>query len=409
MRLSIIAVTILVPSAASAGGYLIPSAAPREVGLGQAAVADQSGPEAVFLNTAGLAGQEGLCIGLAAEYLSNRTDWSDPGLGSASLEGQTNTPVGLAVSLGGKLSNGMGWGVGVGFGVPAGGSLVWPDGWAGQESIQSVKQQIFGFGGGVALQPIPYLKLGVSFVRFQATEEIHQSVNFLDHYGDAGLAMSGGANSFGLATEIKVPQVPLTFGVTYSHSAEIPLEGEAHFESVPPAYTTLLHDQGVSEKRIIPNVFTIGAAFEAMPGLTLMAGYEFERWSSYESDVFVGDSGFTVEVPRHYNDAHVIRAAGEYEKPSFAPQLTLRGGILRSISDQPADTLAPSLTDASSWAVSVGGGYNVMPNLRLDLGYQHAFFDEVTASPMATFPGTYNTAVDIISLGVSWRMDIASK
>src|SRR5262249_56863644 len=125
---------ILVPSAALAGGYLVPSAAPREVGLGQAAVAAQEGPEAVFLNTAALSGQEGLAIGIAGEALNNRTDWSDPTLGSAS-QSQTNTPVGVAISYGDKLDGGTAWGVGVGFGVPAGGSLAWPKGCAGHDAI----------------------------------------------------------------------------------------------------------------------------------------------------------------------------------------------------------------------------------------------------------------------------------
>jgi long-subunit fatty acid transport protein len=406
MRTSIIAATILVPAAAHAGGYLIPSAAPREVALGQAAVADQTGSEAVFLNTAALAGQEGLGIGVAAEWLSNRTDWSDPNLGSASLEGQFNTPVGVAITLGGRTASGMGWGVGVGFGVPAGGSLVWPTGWQGREAIQSVKQQVFAFGGGVALQPTPYLKLGVNFVRFQAAEELHQSLNYLTHFGDAGLSIAGGGNGFGVGVEVKIPTAPLTLAATYNHKAELDLEGEAHFEAVPPAYSTVLQDQAVTGKIIIPHVFVVGAAYEVIPNLKLMGNYEFENWSVYTDDTFIGSSGFTVSVPRNYNDAHVIRAAGEYQKVPSLPQLTVRAGVLRSISDQPRDTLSPSLTDASSWAVSLGGGFNINPSLRLDVGYQHAFFDDVTADPMSeAFQGTYSTQVDIFSLGLHWRSD----
>lgn len=405
MRTLIIAITILVPAAASAGGYLVPSASPREVGLGQAAVADQSGAEAVSLNTAALAGQDGFNITVAGEMLSNRTDWSAPNMGSASLTNAASTPVGLAVAYGAKLSNGMAWGAGIGFGVPAGGSLQWPTGWAGQEFIQSVKQQVFAIAAGVAFQPTPYLKLGASYIRFQATEELHQSINYLDHFGDAGLAMAGGGNSFGLAAEVKVPMVPLTFGANYSHSAEIPLEGDAHFEAVPPAFQTLLHDQGVSETLVIPNVFTIGAAYEVMPNVTVMANYELERWSLYKSDKFVGSNGFTVTVPRNYNNAHVIRVAGEYEKPAFLPALTMRAGVLRSISDQDMTLLSPSLTDASSWAISLGGGYNINRNLRVDVGYQHAFFDTVTATGTEAFPGTYKTNVDILSFGVNWRKD----
>src|SRR6185503_12412021 len=291
------------------------------------------------------------------EVLNNRTDWSDPTLGSAS-QSQTNTPVGVAISYGAKLEGGMAWGIGAGFGTPAGGSLDWPRNWPGQFSIQSVKQQVFAFGGGVAFQLVPGLRFGATFVRFQATEELHQKLNFFNgQIADAGLAMSGGANSFGVAAEIK-------------------LEGDVHFTDVPMAFQSLLHDQGVTEKLVIPNVLTIGAAYEVKPGFKLMANYEFERWSIYKSDEFIGSSGdFSVTVRRDYNNAHVVRAAGEYAKLSFMPELTLRAGVLRSISDQPTETISPSLTDASSWAVSVGAGYNVSRNMRIDVGYQHAFFD----------------------------------
>jgi long-chain fatty acid transport protein len=405
MRTLIIAVTILAPATASAGGYLVPSSAPREVGLGQAATAAQDGPEAIFLNTAAVAGQEGFAAGIGGEVLNNRTDWSDPTLGSAS-QSQTNTPVGLALTYGAKLDGGMAWGAGIGFGVPAGGSIGWPEGWAGQESIQSVKQQVFAIGGGAAFQPLPFLRFGATYVRFQATEELNQKINFLDHFADATIGLSGGANSFGLAAELKVPTVPLAFGVTYVHKAELELDGDAHFTDVPPAFQTLLHDQGVTHTVVIPSLFTIGAAYEAMPGLKLMANYEFEGWSIYHEDHFVGESGFTVTVPRDYNNAHVIRAAGEYARTPFMPQLTLRAGVLRSISEQPEETISPSLTDASSWAVSIGAGYNIMPNLRIDVGYQHAFFDTVTARGEEAFPGSYDTNVDIISLGVGWKSDM---
>src|SRR5262245_60531729 len=82
-----------------------------------------------------------------------------------------------------------------------------------------------------------------------------------------------------------------------------------------------------SRTLVIPKVLTVGFAYEAMPGLKLMANYEWEGWSIYKNDVFVGDTGFTVTVPRDYNDAHVIRAAGEYARLPFMQELTLRAGV----------------------------------------------------------------------------------
>lgn len=412
MRKLLITATILAPAAASAGGYLIPSSNARDLALSGATVADQSGAESVFLNTAALAGQEGLAISASGELLYNQTEWSDPSLGSASLNTQANLPPNVAISYGRKLAHDRAWGVGVGVGVPAGGSLVWPDGWPGQERIQSVKQQVWAIGGGAAFQPLPFLKLGATYVRYQAVEELHQEINYLDHFGDAGLTMSGGGNTFGLAAEVKVPQIPLRFGVNYTRSANLDLSGHVHFAGVPAAFQTLLHDQGATQTMLVPDVVFAGAAYDLLPNLTIMGAYSFEHWSSYEEDKFIGDdvlpdgSQFSVTVPRSYKNAHVIRVAGEWKQLPFLPQLTGRVGVLRSISDQPTETLSPTLTDASSTAFSIGAGYDIMPALRVDLGYSHAFFDTVTATGPDAFQGTYKTGVDLISLGINWRTDL---
>src|SRR5262249_34802422 len=205
---------------------------------------------------------------------------------------QNSTPPAVAVSYGEKLPFDQAWGIGIGFGVPGGGSLVWPDNWAGQETIRSVKTQVFGFGGGAAFQLLPYFRFGLNYVRYQATEDLHQALNYLDHIGDAGLALSGGGNSIGVATEIAPPQIPLKIGITYQHSATIGLTGHVHFSDVPPAFQSALHDQPISEDLLIPDVVQAGAAYEIQPGLTVMASYQFEHWTDYKSDHFIGDSGF---------------------------------------------------------------------------------------------------------------------
>jgi len=406
MRTLIITATILVPTAASAGGYLVPSMNPRDLALGGVAVADQNGPEATFLNTADLSSQDGLAIGVAGALASNRTDWSDSPR-SASLS-QSTTPPAVAVSYGEKLPFDQAWGVGIAFGVPGGGSLEWPDNWAGQESVRSVKTQVFGFGAGAAFQLLPYFRFGLNYTRYQATEEIHQALNYLDHVGDAGLALAGGGNSIGVATEIVPPQVPLKIGVTYQHSSTIGMTGHAHFSDVPPAFQPMLHDQPISEDFVMPDVVRAGLAYQAMPGLRVMGSYSWEHWSQYRSDHFVGDGGFVADQPRRYNDVHTIGVAGEWRHLPVLPQLTVRAAVTRNVgSDQPTDTLSPSLTDASRWALSIGAGYDILPRLRVDLGFQHQLLDSVTASGMDALPGTYKTSIDFLSVGLNWRMDLA--
>jgi long-chain fatty acid transport protein len=406
MRNLIITATILVPTAASAGGYLVPSMNPRDLALGGVAVADQTGPEATFLNTADLSSQEGLGIGVAGAVANNRTDWSASTLGSASLSANS-TPPAVAISYGEKLPFDQAWGVGIGFSVPGGGTLNWPDNWVGQEAVRSVKTQVFGIGAGAAFQLLPYFRFGLNYTRYQATEEIHQALNYLDHIGDAGIGLSGGGNSIGVATEILPPNTPLKIGITYQHSSTIGLTGHIHFSDVPPAFQPMLHDQPLSENFLMPDLVRAGVAVEAMPGLRIMGAYSFEHWSQYRTDDFVGDGGFSAVVKRNYNNVHTIGVAGEWVHMRFLPQLTARVGVTRNVgSDQPTDTVSPSLTDASRWALSVGAGYDILPQLRLDVGFQHQMLDSVTATGADALPGTYKTAIDFVSVGLNWHKDL---
>jgi long-chain fatty acid transport protein len=405
MRNLIIAFTILAPASALAGGYVIPNENARDLALSEATVADQHGPEALFLNIAALAGPEGLAVSSSGELLVNRTTWSDPNLGTATLVPQNNTPAVGAISFGQHFGSGMAWGIGAGAGIPAGGRIVWPNSWPGQQFIQTVDQKVYVLGVGGAFQPLPYVQLGVSYLRYQATEVLRQELNFLDHFGDADLGLSGGANSFGLALQVKFPNIPLSLGANYKHSGNLGLSGDAHFTAVPASFTPMIHDQAVSEQLTIPNVLAVGAAYAVVPNIKLMFTYSWERWSVYTEDKFVGADGFTVVVPRNYQNAHVYRAGIEWNLEAL-PEVTARFGGLRSISPQPTDTISPSLTDGDSWAFSIGAGVNATPNLRLDAGYQHAIFDAVTASGTETLPGTYKTHVDLFSIGFSWRTDL---
>lgn len=401
----ILAAFLLIPAAARAGGYAIPNENARDLALAQATVAAQTGPGAVYQNSAALAGQQGLAISASLEVLLNSTTWTEPGgPGRASIQSKANTPPAISVGYGDKLPNGMPYGVGAGMLVPGGGSLIWPADWQGAQRIQSVEQKVYLLQAGGAIQPFEFLKVGATLLYYRATEKLVQQINFIDRTSNASLGTAGGAVSFGLAAELHTPGVPLTIGVDYRHKGDLKLTGRAHFDNVPPSFQAALQDQGVTHLVTVPNELFVGASYPVLPNLLVMASWNLERWIVYKDDTFAGDKQFTVKVPRNYRNAYVYRAAAEYTKAPFLPALTLRLGLLRSISDQPTDTISPSLTDGNSWAVSVGAGYDITTGLRADVGYQLATFDTVTATGPEAFPGSYKTSANLISGGLTLRL-----
>jgi long-chain fatty acid transport protein len=400
----LIAAAMLWPAAALSAGYAIPNENARDLALSQAAVAAQDGPEAVVMNTAALAGQEGLSVSGSVEMLANFTSWSDPVLGSSRTKNHPSFPPAINVAWGGRLPNGMAYGLGAGFLVPGGGSLFWPDDWPGAQRIKYVDQRLYIGRGGAALEPIPGVKLGAALVYYRMTEKLVQGISFAGSPGEASLGLAGGAPSFAVSAELEAPWLPLTLGVDYRHKGNLKLTGKAHFDGVPPSFQPLLQDQGATSYTTVPAELFVGLAYRVIPSLQVMASWSLERWRVYTDDTFTGDKGFTVSVPRNYGDGTVYRLAGEYGRAAALPGVTLRAGLLRSLSDLPTDTLSPTLSDANSWAVSAGVGYEILPGLRADLAYQYAWFDKVTATGPSAFPGSYTTTAHLLAAGVSWRM-----
>jgi long-subunit fatty acid transport protein len=175
---------------ARAAGYAIPAANAREVGLSQATVAAQTGPEAIYQNEAALAGREGFAVSASLEVLYNKTTWTDPASGQeVTILDHPNFPPEIALSYGSKLGNGMAWGIGAGMLIPAGGSLHWPADWPGALRIQTVDQKVYMFILGAALEPFPGLKLGASWIHYRVTQYLSQKLNFLPIRGTGTLGL----------------------------------------------------------------------------------------------------------------------------------------------------------------------------------------------------------------------------
>ena len=195
----------------------------------------------------------------------------------------------LAASYGNALPNGMPYGVGLSLMLPGGGSLPWPTNWPGANRIQDVDQKVWLTQASAGIQPHPLFKLGASLLYYRVQEKL--AVQILDA-GAAQLGLAGGAFTYGVAGEFHAPEgIPLTIAIDYKHQAPLELTGRAHFDNIPGSLTAQLHDQNATEHVTAPNILYIGAAYELVPNLKVMGSWNLERWKSYTSDTYLGESG----------------------------------------------------------------------------------------------------------------------
>lgn len=440
MRKILLAAAAALPSLALASGYSLPNTNPRDLGLSASAVAAQRDSGAAFALPASLSRLEGPSSRLSVGGVTIFEEWTDPTGAEAPVENEKKvTPFGsLSVAYGGKLAGlgDRGWGVGLGI-QPFGGAVVtWPDDWPGRYRIQEVDRQSFSgvLTGGIEV--LPRIRVGGGLVYYFTMEEFTQAIWMAGFSptpgapdGSATIDADGGAFSFDLSAEIQpLADLPLTIAIDYKHKATQDLEGDARFTGVQPGVAAVPQlaavytNQGAGQTLTIPNVLNIGVAYRVTKPLLLTATYTFDRWVVYDEDVFVGDNGARITVPRDYSNGWTIRAGAEYDA---LPALQVRAGLQRDVSGLNEKYYSPTLPDASSWAGSLGATWKFGGGLALDAAVFYAMMDEVTAEdpnpatpgtglepgvyptgvlPVTegTFRGTYDTSALVFGLSLGW-------
>lgn len=410
-QLLALAFSVLLPVAGLANGYDVPNVNPRDMAMVSSGLAAQEDAAAAFVNPSALAKLSGLNLSLAGSLLQIDTKWSGPSSGPADLVGHSAKtkfrpapPVSLFAAYGFDLA-GHRVAVGTGLNIVAGGNMFWPEDWLGRGRIITVDRKIYAYYLTAGVEVIPDLRLGGGLVYYYGTEYLKQGIQpFPDAYGE--LATKGGAPSFDLSAEYKVPAIPLTVAVDYKHKGTMKLSGDGHFV-VPggllPGSDTPAVDQGVKHTLVYPSVFNVGAAYRVAPPLLLAATYTWNGYSVYKADTFLGDKGTTIEVKRNYKDGMTFRFGGEYD---LTPTWQLRAGLERDLSGLDTDYYSPTLPDSNTWAAGLGAGWKIRPDLALSAAFFRAWMDKVKVTGDIELPGSYLTRVWIASVGVTWRTDL---
>jgi len=408
MRKLLATAATLLPAAAFAGGYAVPNINARDLALGGAGGAAQDSAAATYANPAALSRLDGLNLSIGFSLIDFRSTWTDS-YRFSNGESVTMTPKGvfppaIYAAYGLTLPNDMRLGIGAGFTVPGGGFVFWPSSWPGSDRIIYVDRKVYGLYLTGGVQVHPQVRLGGGLVYYRTTEHLMQGLNVLSSQASIELGTAGGAVSYDLSAEVApIKILPLTLSVDYKHQGVQKLTGRAHADNLPDALRPSLLEQGVTHTLTYPNVFNFGAAYRPIEPLLVVFGWSWERFHVYKDDVFAGDRGVTVVVPRDYKNGYTLRLGGEFQA---LPMLRARAGLLRDTSPSRPETLSPTLPDASSWALSLGVGYTVAPGIEVNATYFHDWQEEVKTVGTEAFPGTYNTRANIFAISATWAVPL---
>jgi long-chain fatty acid transport protein len=426
VRKTIVALLLIAPSLALASGYTLPNTNPRDLGVCASAVAAQRDQGAVFALPAALARLRGPYVQVGGGAVNVFSTWTDPTPGAtvarvgdppepgtADLDLQFTGIPNVAVAYGGTLPflGDRGWGAGVSLQAFGGAIVKWPDDWAGRYRITEVDRKVFSGIASVGVEVIPQVRVGGGLMYYR-TQQTLKLKGWQQPFGgptapDATgeLELDGGAFTYTASAEITpLASLPLTIAVDYKHKATQDLDGDVTFTGVQPAALAtplagLYGAKSAKETLTIPNLLNIGVSYRLMKPLLLMATFTLDRWVVYEEDLFVFDTGANFPVARDYGNGQTYRVGAEYD---LTPGIQLRAGVQRDESGLKSKTYSPTLPDASSWGVSLGGTFKLARGFSVDAAVFYANMDKVTATETGLEPGAAGGAV-VIPAGGSFR------
>jgi len=436
--LVLLAMFVLAPTAAEAGGFTVARYA------GEHGEPTTDNPTAIYFNPAGLAlgtgwrvYAEGIFALRTIQYdrpqlaISNVLDPGDAGSGTpadamdtnsgkASLSNLIISPfIGAATDFG--VPN---LGVGIAFFAPMGGQAEWDknDKYAGSteypgaedgvqrwSTIEGELRSLYLAIGGAYRLPGPRLSFGAGVNLIRSNVETVRARNATgtdDLVTSTGTVLEGRSliDVHGYAASVSAgviwePMERMWVGASYQAQPGFGNNTQSG------TLTNKFGAGGVEESDIrleqeLPDVTRIGFRYQPTTQVEVRLSGDFQRWSVFENQCFLdgsmpkdqtscaldengaqepGSMGVVVNIPRRWKNTYGVRGGGSYW---LSPDLELNGGVAFDSSAVPDETIDVSLLDQNKLFAIAGVRWAVIPhNLVLGLTLNNVFYFKRTVAP----------------------------
>jgi long-chain fatty acid transport protein len=309
--------------------------------------------------------------------------------------------------------------IGFGAGSPFGERIVNPASFVGryQSLVSSISDEQFTISAAYKINE-QWSVGGGPVIDFFSTR-LTQALNTpAAAYGDAVADLRGSDTAAGFNLGVLYQATPdLRFGLDYRSRIQHAITGTQSI-SVPGVYgllpgggllTAALNAQnsGVTTSITLPDSLTGGAYWQVTPRLALLSDVSWTDWSLLRSINVTPTSPLAAPstLVENWRDTVAISVGANY---AVTGRLMLQGGAGFDQSPVTDGNRTSRLPDSDRYIVSVGGQYEVLPNLTLQAAYAHVFFTsaEIVSEASTTsgvLVGKYANSADTVSLGVKYR------
>jgi long-chain fatty acid transport protein len=409
------------PAPALGAGFALIQQGTAAMAQGNAFVAEADDASAIFYNPAGITQLKRPQFYFGS--FLNYPDRSFHGFNGQSSETNHRLYRALTVYQTLPVSNRVT--LGLGMFSPFGLGTVWPPTWAGRYLTTFSSLKTYNVNPTIAVKPLENLSVGAGIDVLWSTVRIKKKtptvatvggrlVQFADSDIDLGGDGVGCGYNLGVLYE-PIPDVKL--GVSYRSEISVTHRGDMA--------TTLPADLGVNGTTIngnagltYPPSVTFGLAYARIKPFTFEFDTTWTGWSTYDQlrvdlqQAILVNGVLTkmLVTPKNWHDAWAFRFGANYE---VKPGMKLRCGYVYDLTPVPDDTFDPQVPDANRHIFTLGGDLKIQ---RFTLGIAYNFIlsetrtknDAVTLNgvPIAAAAqanGTYRSNVHSLGLSLAFQ------
>jgi len=378
----------------------------RQIAMGGTGTGWMWDASSIFYNPGGLARLKNIQAYGSVQLLFINTQYVQTPTGGYSdrTKSQVFTPFNFYV--GGRLKEQGKLALGLGVYTPFGSGIKWDDNWAGRYVIQSISMQTIFFQPTLSYKISDAISLGGGFVYATGNIQFKRAVPIQDNNGNDGYGeLKGRANGVGLNLGVHImPAKNVQIGINYRSQVNMSVrDGDANFV-VPAALAAGFPNTSFKAEVPLPQVFSVGVGFKALPNLTITADANWVGWKPYDTLFFDYENNTeTLEdtkAPRNYKNTLALRLGANYKATE---RVALMAGIAYDPSPVSDGFVSPDLPDADRWLIT--GGFTIKATDRLTiLGALEYGASKKRDSEYIpdNFNGKYQTKAFIPCLGVTY-------
>jgi len=408
LAITILAIALLIPGRALAGGIALYEIGTADVGLASAGWAARAQDPATLLkNPAGMSLLEGNQFQGGAQLLYGSLGFS-PGAGTTVSGNDGGNAIPVLPGLSMFYVHGLGKDVKLGFGVFSnfGSSLSYNSEWVGRYYALNSTLIGISFMPGLSYRINEYLSIGaaanvmVGYLKYSAAINNRAFVNVPDGEMNLNNTTAGAGGNIGVLLE---PKKGTRYGVTYYSQVKLNFSDTPEFTGLSGPLGTALQNRGLLNRELdlgvtVPQQVMVSTYHEFTDRLAMMLDFGWQDWSEFgRVDVAVVGSTLIPETTTsiNYQDTYHVALGSRYR---LNQTWLINSGFAWDSSMLKDQDRTVTLPVGQTFRFGLGAEWQASPRFNVAFSYELAYSGDLPVNqnrgPLAgtlvgQFPGTY--------------------